>query len=66
MRLGHSHAQKAALLPIGVPARVELQRAQGGQRVAGLLPCAGRLAHPPAKARDRALDTTRGHMSFAR
>ncbi len=28
--------------------------------------CAGRLAHPPAQARDRALDTTLGHRSFTR
>jgi len=28
--------------------------------------CPGRLAHPPANARDRALDTTRGYMRFTR
>ncbi len=38
----------------------------GGNITVAAGTCAGRLAHPPAKALDIALDTTLGHMSFTR
>jgi len=48
--------------------RVDLMRAATGrgQYLRHRLGCPGRLAHPPAKARDRALDTTLGHRRFTR